>query len=170
MKEKNLLEFGIKRENEERRDGGVCIVFNPKNKRYAVYKNPKGRKDVSYLFGGGFDKGENEKDGCLRELVEESGLVDFSYIEHIDKVITHYYNINKGISRMAQVTCFLVILNSEKKEEPKFEDHEHDFQLFWKTDQEILDSWKNNNHDKDYDHWIYFMKKSVERLKELGHI
>ena len=31
-----ILEFGIKRENEERRDGGCSVVFNPETQKYAV--------------------------------------------------------------------------------------------------------------------------------------
>ena len=73
-----ILEFGIKRDNEERRDGGCAVVFDPENQKYAVYKNE--RNGVLGFFGGGFDEGEDEKEGVLRELIEESGLTDFLYI------------------------------------------------------------------------------------------
>lgn len=165
-----VLEFGIKRDNEERRDGGCCVVFDPQKKKYAVYKHPRGKKDVYYLFGGGFDEGEGEEEGSLRELVEESGLIDFGHTEKIDKVITHYHNTNKNINRVAHATCFLVILNSDKKEDVRQEEHENDFDFFWATAEEILNGWRNNNHNKDYDHWVYFMEKSIKRLQELGHI
>jgi len=65
--QENIPEFGIKRENEERRDGGCAVVFDPETQKYAVYKNLK--NDRFGLYGGGFDKGEDEKDGVLRELV-----------------------------------------------------------------------------------------------------
>lgn len=32
----SIPEFGIKRENEERRDGGCAVVFDPQNQKYAV--------------------------------------------------------------------------------------------------------------------------------------
>lgn len=32
----DILEFGIKRENEERRDGGCAVVFDPVSQKYAV--------------------------------------------------------------------------------------------------------------------------------------
>ena len=38
---KDILEFGIKRENEERRDGGCAVVFDPVSQKYAVYRNLK---------------------------------------------------------------------------------------------------------------------------------
>ena len=93
MEEEKILEFGIKRKNEERRDGGCSIVFDPETKKYAVYRHP--RTKAICLFGGGFDEGESEKEGCLRELREESGLIDYHYTEKIDKVICHYFNRNK---------------------------------------------------------------------------
>lgn len=170
MKKENILEFGIKRENEERRDGGCCVVFYPEIKKYAVYKHPRGRSKVFYLFGGGFDNGEDEKNGCIRELKEESGLIDYLHIEKIDKVLTHYYNTNKKVNRVAYATCYLVILGSEKRDKIKLEEHESDFNFFWATDKEILNGWKDNNHNNDYGHWIYFMEKAVNRIKQLGYL
>jgi ADP-ribose pyrophosphatase YjhB (NUDIX family) len=166
-KEKEILNFGIKRKNEERRDGGCAVVFHPETKKYAVYKHP--RTNVVCLFGGGFNDEENEKEGCLRELMEESGLIDFSHIEKIDKVHVHYFNRNKKVNRVAYATCILVVLNSLKREKQKLEEHENDFEFILSSEEEILNSWKSFNHDKDYDHWIYFMEKSKKRLKELGY-
>jgi ADP-ribose pyrophosphatase YjhB (NUDIX family) len=164
--EEKILEFGIKRESEERRDGGCVVVFDPKTQKYAVYKHP--RTKVICLFGGGFDEGENEEDGCLRELREESGLVDFLHTEKIDKAYVHYFNRNKKINRVAYATCVLVILKSLKREKPKLEEHENDFEFMLMTAEEIFNSWKSFNQDHDYDHWIYFLNKAVKRIKELG--
>lgn len=161
-----ILEFGIKRENEERRDGGCCVVFDPETQKYAVYKNLK--NGVLGLFGGGFDEGEDEKTGVLRELVEESGLIDFLHVEKIDRVLTHYYNSNKEVPRVAYATCFLVILNSKKVQQTKLEEHEN-FELVWTTNDEILSSWKTRNHNHDYDHWVYFFNKAIKRARELSH-
>ncbi|MEI8270246.1 MAG: NUDIX hydrolase [bacterium] len=168
MEEENkILEFGTKREQEERRDGGCTVVFDPQTKLYAVYKHP--RTGVLCLFGGGFDEGESEEDGCLRELKEESGLADFLYTEKIDRVICHYFNRNKKIYRMAHASCFLVVLNSLTKGETKLEEHESDFEFMLSTKEEILNNWESFNEDKDYDHWIYFLEKASERLSELGY-
>ncbi len=65
-----MKEFGIKRENEERRDGGCGVVFDPETQRYAVGKNID--DGILRLFGGGVDKNEDIKDGVLREVIEES--------------------------------------------------------------------------------------------------
>ena len=167
MEEEKILEFGIKRENEERRDGGCCVVFDPKTRKYAIYRHPK--TNVLCLFGGGFNDGEDEKDGCIRELQEESGLTDFLYTEKIDRVYVHYFNKNKKINRVAYATCVLVILKSLKREETKLEEHESDFEFMLCSGDEILNSWRSFNQNKDYDHWIYFLDKAVKRIKELGY-
>lgn len=164
--ESEILEFGIKREDEERRDGGCSVVFDPETEMYAVFRDL--RNGSMGLFGGGFDEGEDEQSGVLRELVEESGLNDYSYIERIEKIETHYFNSNKKVNRVALATCFLVILNSTNRESLKLEEHEK-IELVWATPKEILFDWESRNHNKDYDHWIYLFNKSVTRLRELGH-
>ena len=37
--EEYIPEFGIKRDNEERRDGGVAIVFDPKSSLFQTIPN-----------------------------------------------------------------------------------------------------------------------------------
>lgn len=162
----DILEFGIKRENEERRDGGCAVVFDPVNQRYGVYKNLK--NNMLGFYGGGFDDGEDEEKGVLRELTEESGLYDFLCVERIDKVLTHYFNFNKKKNRVAMATCFLVILKSTKLKDTKFEEHE-EFELRWANPEELMSIWKFHGENKNYDHWIYFFKKSVNRAIELGY-
>ncbi|HNW71509.1 MAG TPA: NUDIX hydrolase [Candidatus Paceibacterota bacterium] len=166
MEDENLLEFGIKRENEERRDGGCAVVFDPESQKYAVYINTK--NGIYGLFGGGFNEGEDEKEGVLRELREESGLYDFLYIEKIDKVLTHYFNSNKEVNRVATAVCFLVILKSSDRKDPKLEEHEK-FEFIFTEPKEIMNNWQSRNQNKDYDHWIYFLKKGTERAGKLGY-
>jgi hypothetical protein len=50
----------------------------------------------------------------------------------------------------------------------QLEEHEK-FVLAWATPEEILKNWESINQEKDYDHWIYFLKKSVNRAIELGY-
>lgn len=158
--------FGTKRENEERRDGGCAIVFYPETQKYAVYHNLK--NGLLGLYGGGFDKGEDEEKGVLRELMEESGLYDFQYVEKIKKVETHYFNSNKGVNRVAFATCFLVILKSPSLKPTQLEEHEK-FELVWTDPDKILSIWESRNKNKDFDHWIFFLDKAVSRVKELGY-
>ncbi len=159
-----IPEFGIKRENEERRDGGCAVVFDPATKKYAVGKQANGR---FRLFSGGVDAGEDIEKGTLREVVEESGLHNFLQVENIGEAITHYYNSLRDVNRVAHSTCFLVVLKSADLVPVHLEEHET-FTLDWATADEILANWNSHNANHDHDHWIYFLNKAIARLKELG--
>lgn len=167
----NLPEFGIKRENEERRDGGCAVVFDPKSQKYAALKLIE--KDSYRICSGGVDDGEDVKDGILREVIEESGLYDFLYVEKIAEAMSHYYNSLRKVNRVGHATCFLVILKSTNVKQTQLEEHEK-FKLVWVTAEDLLNNWKSKNtekgsNEKGYDHWIYFMNKAVKRAIELGY-
>ncbi len=162
----DILEFGIKRENEERRDGGCAVVFDPISQMYAVNRISDGEK--IWFFSGGVENGENIQDGILREVLEESGLYNFLYTEKIAEAITHYHNTLKHVNRFAHATCLLVILKTTDLKPTQLEEHEK-FILVWKTAKEVLDNLEKFNEEKNRDHWIYFMKKAVNRAIELGY-
>jgi 8-oxo-dGTP pyrophosphatase MutT (NUDIX family) len=163
----DIPEFGIKRENEERRDGGCAVVFNPVSQKYAVGEQ---ENNGSYrLFSGGVDKEENIKNGVLREVTEESGLYNFLYVEKTAQALCHYYNSLRKVNRVTDSTCFLVILKSVDLKPIQLEEHEK-FKLIWITPEEMLSNWKSRNKNSDYDHWInLFLKNSVNRAIELGY-
>lgn len=161
-----IREFGIPRENEERRDGGCGIVYDPATKKYAVGKQ---HENGSFrLFSGGVSADEDIREGILREVTEESGLYDFGHIEKIGEAMTHYYNTLRKVNRVAMATCFLIILKSADLKPVQLEEHEK-FSLAWATADEILEDWKSRNENKDNDHWIYFMEMAMSRLVELGY-
>ncbi len=164
--ETTLLEFGIKRENEERRDGGCGIVFDPQSQRYAVGRQHE--NGSLRLFSGGVDPAEDIQQGIFREVTEESGLHDFLYTEKIGEALTHYHNTLRNVNRVAKATCYLIILKSTDLIPVKLEDHEK-FELVWVTAQDMFSDWQSRNENKDNDHWIYFLKKSLARAIELGY-
>ncbi len=161
-----MKEFGIKRENEERRDGGCGVVFDPKTQKYAVGLNKT--NNTFWLFSGGVGSEENIQDGVLREVTEESGLYDFFYVEKIAEALCHYHNSLRNVNRVGHATCFLIILRSASLTSTKLEEHEK-FILKWADPKEILLDWESKNEKKGYDHWIYFLKKSVNRAIKLGY-
>lgn len=164
--EDRLPEFGKKRDNEERRDGGCAFVFDPKSQRYAVGKQHE--DGALRLFSGGVDPEEDIVEGVLREVVEESGLYDFLLHEYIGAAITHYHNTLRNINRVAKATCLLVILNSTEVRDVALEEHEK-FSLVWVTAQQMFDDFSARNEHGDNDHWIYFLQKAVVRAVELGY-
>ncbi len=161
----DIPEFGIKREDEERRDGGCAVVFDPATQKYAVGKQTNG---FFRLFSGGVDENEDIQEGILREVVEEGGLHDFLHVEKIAEAFTHYRNTLRNVNRVAHATCFLVILKSVHLVDVQHEEHET-FSLHWASAQEIMENWEASNQNHDCDHWIYFFKKAVDRAKELGY-
>ena len=161
-----IPEFGIKRENEERRDGGCAVVFDPVTQKYAVGKQTEG--GFLRLFSGGVGEGEDMQEGTLREVTEESGLSEFLHVEKIGEVFAHYHNPLRKVNRVAFVTCFLVILKSTDLKAVQLEEHEK-FTLSWATAEEILSNWEEHNNNGDVDHWIYFFNMAVKRIEELGY-
>lgn len=124
-----IREFGIKKDNEERRDGGAAVVFDSQTQKYAVGwqtagDNYQSEDGLFRLFSGGVDEGEDMKSGTLREVTEESGLYEFLYVEEIAQAFTHYYNSLRKVNRVALATCFLVVVKSTKTIETKLEAHE----------------------------------------------
>ncbi len=164
--ENKIPEFGIKRENEERRDGGCAVVYDPVSKKYAIGKQTK--DGLFRLFSGGVDAKEDIKEGVFREVREESGLHDFGHTELLAEAMTHYHNNLRNVNRVAKATCFLVILKSVALKLVELEEHEK-FTLAWATGAEILKNWEDRNENHDYDHWIYFLKKGMKRVKELSY-
>ncbi len=161
-----IPEFGTKRDNEERRDGGCAVVFDPKTQRYAVNKHDA--NGLLGLFSGGVEEGEEMQAGILREVVEESGLDDFLHVEQIAEAFTHYHNMLKNVNRVAKATCFLVILRSDHQVPVRHEAHEK-FTLAWATAEEIFENWRSRNVEKDYDHCEYYLEKGAVRVREVGY-
>jgi 8-oxo-dGTP pyrophosphatase MutT (NUDIX family) len=159
-----IPEFGIKRENEERRDGGCGVVYYPHTKKFAIGRQTK--DGLLRLFSGGVDKDENIQEGVLREVIEESGLYDFLLVEKIAEAETHFHNNLKNVNRVGHATCFLIVLHSDKVKDAVLEEHEK-FELDWASSDEVLKNWEDRNENHDYDHWIYFLQKGVKKLKEL---
>ncbi|MFT7557749.1 MAG: leucyl-tRNA synthetase [Planctomycetota bacterium] len=158
-------ETGIKRENEEFRDGGAGVIFDPQGQKYAMAKW-KNDGEIKF-YAGGVDDGEDMQEGVLREIREESGLYDFGHVEFIEASFAHYYNSARKVNRVARSNAFLVILNSIELQEVIFEEHE-DFELLWMHPKEILTALESQNENGDYSHYIRFLKEGVGLARERG--
>ena len=159
-------ETGISYPDEERRDGGCGVIFNPKTQKYAVAQHVNG---LVGFFGGGVENNEDLERGVLREVAEESGLGDFDRVERIKTCFTHYYNHQKQMYRSAFATCFLGILKSDAQHGQKLEPHEKGITLAWMTPEEIVGNWESRNKNHDLDHWFIFLRESVVRAIELDY-
>lgn len=157
-----IPEFGIKRDNEERRDGGSAIVFDPATQKYAVGKHLAG--GFLRLFSGGVDESEDIIEGIKREVIEESGLHDFAHVEVIAEALAHYHNTLRNVNRVALATCLLIIVGSTATVPVQHEEHEK-FTLAWVTEEELVSTWKQHNKEKELDHWFYFLDKARQKIE-----
>ncbi|MCU0660664.1 MAG: class I tRNA ligase family protein [Candidatus Pacebacteria bacterium] len=158
-------ETGIKKENEEFRNGGAAVVFDPISQKYAVALHTDGKP---LLFAGGVDAGEHVHDGIVREVKEESGLYDFKHVEWIETSHAHYFNTAKKVNRVARAECLLIILNSTKTKSINLEEHEK-FTLGWMSADEIKSWWLSHNEEDGFLHYIRFLDESVARAIELEY-
>lgn len=160
-----LREFGTAREDEERRDGGAAVVFDPATNLFAVAKE----RDIGRLrlFSGGVEPHEDTQEGILREIEEEGGLYDFDRVIYLDEVIAHYHNRLKNVNRVAYATCFLVIVRSTTTKPQQLEEHES-FDLIWVRAEELRNNWAMWNSEHGLDHWIYFLDIACEQLRTMG--
>lgn len=167
-------ETGEKRKNEEFKDGGAGVVFDPETQKYAVGKWKSGyiaksNMQTVSLFAGGVDTSiEDMQTGVTREVTEESGFYDFKHIEEIERSYPHYHNSAKNVNRYARAVCYLYILNSREQKPLKLEAHEN-FEVAWMSAQEIKDIWMAHNSDKTFDHYLRFLDESVAMAIELGY-
>ncbi len=159
-----IPEFGEKRENEERRDGGCAIVFDPVTQKYAVGRDTD--DGFIRLFSGGVEEGEDTAQAILREVTEESGLHDFGHVEKVGEAMAHYHNKLKNVNRVAHATCLLIVLESAHVVPTQLEEHEK-FTLAWVGADELFENWKAQG--RGVDHWVYFLRRAVARAKELGY-
>jgi leucyl-tRNA synthetase len=156
-------EMGITREDEHYADGGCAIVFDPKRQKYAFGRLENGS---IVLFAGGAKDGEKPEQTILRELREESGLHDIAHTEMIGYAYGHYRHSLKNLNRVARAACMLVVLKSDDRKDTQLEAHEK-ISFEWLDAKEVLDVWQSHP-EKDYDHYVFFLKHAVARAIEMG--
>lgn len=157
-------ELGIKRDNEQFADGGSSVVFDPKTQKYAFPMLPNG---FTALFAGGVKPDEDLHQGILRELREESGLINIKHYEEVAVVYGHYYHSLKKLNRRAKATGLLVILENTETVDTQLEAHET-FHTVWLDAADVLASWRTDD-TKSYDHYILLLQQAVGRAIELGY-
>ena len=120
-----------------------AIMFNG-DKFLLLYSSKHGHFSLPQ---GHRNKGEEFASTISREIKEETGFYDFEIIMPIDTYGFRFYNKNQIIHKI--ITCFLVRLNSLKKNKKCFEVHESYTNRFftaenaikklkWSEDKEIM--------------------------------
>jgi len=102
---------------EERSAGALVFHKTEAGRRYLLLKYPAGHWDFPK---GNIEKGESPEQTMLREVREETGLVNIVPVAGFRKVIEYYYK-RDGRTVHKQVTFFL----AESKEEKVVLSFEH---------------------------------------------
>jgi len=135
---------GVKNKLEEKKEYCVSAIMFHKNKFLTLYS---GNHKQYTLPQGHQENNENVLDAVRREVVEETGLIDFKIISPIKNYSYRFYDKGKIIHKI--ISCFLVKIETLNKTKTKFEAHEsyknHFFtieevikKLSWAEDKEIV--------------------------------
>lgn len=112
------------------------ILYNPKTKLFALQYS--GLTDWYCTLGGGIEPKETILQAVFRELIEESGYIDFTIASKLGKIIAYFNHEGKNRERFSH--GFLVYLNSEKNVGAALTEAEIDLQVevSWKTEAETI--------------------------------
>lgn len=131
-------DFGEPLPNAQPVTGAVCIVYDPKLKKFIGFKSSKGKG--LWLAGGGTEGDESFEQTAVRELAEETGFKKFDSVTALgDPVYSYYYNDNKDVNKRSYGQGFLFLVDSKNRGKAATEAHEtYADTLDWYTYDELV--------------------------------
>ena len=88
---------------------GAVVFFEKSKIKYLLLHYEAGHWD---FVKGNVESGENEKDTVIRELEEETGLVDAQFVEGFREKIAYFYR-RQGMTVHKEVIFFLIETRTE---------------------------------------------------------
>ena len=126
---------------EERSAGAILYQESPSGKLYLLLNYPSGHWD---FVKGNIEKGETLKQTVLREIREETGITDISFVDGFeDKVAYHYQRDGELVHKevvffLAKTSTNDVILSHEHLDFVWLKFHDALQKLTYKTAQKLL--------------------------------
>ncbi len=142
--------FGEVRKDSVHRDGVAAVITRMADKKILVLYNKL--LDEYRLPAGGYEKNEDSITTLKREILEESGYVNFKIEEYLGQIFAHHYALGRNVWRNKYQKAYHVILNSEESVPLQPDEHE-DFERHWmESDEAIkkLDSNENNCFESEH--------------------
>lgn len=91
-----------------------AVVWNKKNNTVMLLKWTE--HDWKTLVLGGVEGDEDMVEAAKREIAEETGYTDVTFIAEVGKSTASFYAAHKGVNRLAHNTGLLFELNSEAQQ------------------------------------------------------
>lgn len=111
IRESVIQQVSPRKEGAVFRRGAYGLIFNEKGDvLLQFYRKSKGW----YLPGGGLEEKENEREGLIREIEEETGYFDFSIEEKVGTIEDNFFSPIRGEERCLVASVYKVILHSHK--------------------------------------------------------
>ena len=111
------------------------LVINSKSEYLFIYRNNKWD-----LPKGGIEKKENIKDAALREVNEETGVVDIEIIKPLP--MTYHFFKRNGVFKLKKTFCYLMKTEFDVKFKPQL--NEGITRVEWKLEEELNEIFKNS--------------------------
>lgn len=139
-------ETGEKQENPEFRRSIVAILRNPATQKYlSINWGPQNGGNL--FIGGGREEDEDAVETALREIKEETGYSNVTYVKQAGTIHHNYFAHSKNVARRIEAQALLFDLVDETQEEQSLEEDEKGkFTTEWLTEEEIVAKVKDELH------------------------
>ncbi len=132
--------------NEQTRKSIVAIIKDPSTKKFLTL-NWGPRLGGTLFIGGGREEGEDEVATALREIQEETGYTNLTFIAKTEMMHHHYFAFSKNVARNIEVVgLYFLLKGSEQVEKDLQHDEKNNFEMEWLTKEEILGKMEDENH------------------------
>ncbi|MCR4333576.1 MAG: class I tRNA ligase family protein [Patescibacteria group bacterium] len=122
---------GQPQENPEHRKSIVAIVVDRKNDTVLTLDWGPELGGKLYI-GGGREEDEDAIETAKREIAEETGYTDVTFVAETSVIHHSYFAYSKNVAREIDAIGLLFILNSDARNEQKLEKDEHGkFSVSW---------------------------------------
>jgi 8-oxo-dGTP pyrophosphatase MutT (NUDIX family) len=156
----NMVSFINKGEDSAPREGvdtkfrnnTLCIIKNKDKDKYIVLDWVV--NNWRTFVGGGVEDGEDFITSGVREIEEETGFADASFISEVGTYSSHFYNRNKNINYKTYTKClYYEVEDKNKKEISTEETNKH--KVLELEEKDVKKFFVEKNEESSVDYLLY---------------